>query len=146
MNSRRLNKEYKLDICEKINVKYGSVNKDNPQVIYVSGKCWISPLEKLNYAQAMEKIEKKMRRSIKLSLENSSSFNKRFILDFDVNPDNMSVGNKKFLSFDFFLRQNEENKRPLKDIKGLLSSKVGFITNDLVFLLSESGFNVEKRK
>jgi hypothetical protein len=36
---KRLNKEYKLDVCNYISLKYGTVNKDNPQVIYVACKC-----------------------------------------------------------------------------------------------------------
>lgn len=35
---KRLNKEYSLDINEYIDVKYGSVDKLNPLVIYVSCK------------------------------------------------------------------------------------------------------------
>ena len=39
----RLNKEYYLNFHDKINLKYGSVNKNLPQVIYVCGSSWITP-------------------------------------------------------------------------------------------------------
>ena len=39
----RLNKEYYLNFNDKINLKYGSVNKNLPQVIYVCGSSWITP-------------------------------------------------------------------------------------------------------
>lgn len=35
---KRLNKEYSLDINEYIDVKYGSVDRNNPIVIYVTCK------------------------------------------------------------------------------------------------------------
>lgn len=35
---KRLNKEYSLDINEYIDVKYGSIDKLNPLVIYVTCK------------------------------------------------------------------------------------------------------------
>lgn len=35
---KRLNKEYSLDINEYIDVKYGSVDKFNPIVIYITCK------------------------------------------------------------------------------------------------------------
>ena len=40
---KRLNKEYILDFSNDIDVRFGSVNKDDPKVIYLSGKCWVSP-------------------------------------------------------------------------------------------------------
>ena len=60
---KRLNKEYKLDVCKHISLKYGTVNRNNPQVVYVSGKCWVSPLRNMNYADVISNIEKEMRRN-----------------------------------------------------------------------------------
>ena len=143
---RRLNKEYKLDVCNHIVVKYGSVNKDNPQVVYVSGRCWVAPNSKMDYESVIYNIEKEMRKNIKLFLMNGVNFDKKFILDFDINTDNLTVGSKKFLSFDFYLRQNEANKRQLKDLKTVLSSKISTVVNNLVYLFKENNFTIEKRK
>lgn len=59
---KRLNKEYKLDVCNHMIVKYGSVNKDNPQVIYVNGKCWVSPKHQMDYEYVISRIEKEMKK------------------------------------------------------------------------------------
>lgn len=143
---RRLNKEYKLDVCNHILVKYGTVNKDNPQVVYVSGRCWVSPQSKMNYDAVISNIEKEMRKNIKLFLMDGVNFDKKFILDFDLNTDNFGVGDKKFLSFDFYLRQNEANKKPLKDLKSVINGKISTVVNNLVYLFKENNFTIEKRK
>lgn len=143
---KRLNKEYKLDVCNHVIVKYGSVNKDNPQVIYVSGKCWVSPKYQMDYEYVISGIEKEMKKSIKLFLIDEINFINRFILDFDINTDKFNIGDKKFLSFDFYLRQNDSDVKKLKDLKEMLSNKVSTVVNNLVYLFKENGFTVEKRK
>lgn len=143
---KRLNKEYKLDVCNHVIVKYGSVNKDNPQVIYVSGKCWVSPKHQMDYEYVISRIEKEMKKSIKLFLIDEINFTNRFILDFDINTDKFNIGDKKFLSFDFYLRQNDSDVKRLKDLKEMLSNKVSTVVNNLVYLFKENGFTVEKRK
>lgn len=147
MGLKRLNKEYKLDICNHINVKYGSINKDNPQVIYVSGKCWVSPQSEVcECKDIIDHVEKQMRKNIKLFLIDKVNFEDKFILDFDINGDNMLVGTKKFLSFDFYLRQNEKNKKTLKELKPLLSYRLSTVVNNVVYQFNKHNFTVEKKK
>ena len=143
---KRLNKEYKLDVCKHISLKYGTVNKNNPQVVYVSGKCWVSPLRKMNYEEVISGIEKEMKRNIKTFFIDDINFINKFILDFDINIDNINPNEKKFLSFDFYLRQNEKNKKSLSDLKDLLNRKVSTISNNLVYMFKENYFSIEKRK
>ena len=143
---KRLNKEYKLDVCKHISLKYGTVNRNNPQVVYVSGKCWVSPLKEMNYSDVIDEIEKEMKKNIKTFFIDDVNFINKFILDFDINTDNLIPKEKKFLSFDFYLRQNEKNKKQLSDLKDLFSRKVSTITNNLVYMFKENNFSIEKRK
>jgi hypothetical protein len=53
---------------------------------------------------------------------------------------------KKFLSFDFYLRQVEKNKKNLKDLKPILESKISTISNNLVFQFKTNDFQIEKTK
>ena len=143
---KRLNKEYKLDVCNHISLKYGTVNKENPQVIYVSGKCWICPKREMNYKPRINSIEKEMKKHINTFLMDGVNFDKKFILDFDVNTDGISPNKKTFLSFDFYLKQNEKNKKQLKDLKGFLERRVSTISNNLFFLFKDNDFEIEKKK
>jgi hypothetical protein len=143
---KRLKKEYSLDVCNHIVLKYGTVNRDNPQVIYVSGKCWISPKYEMDYGKAISEIERNMRKNIKSLLMDGINFEKKFILDFDINVDGLAPSRKRFLSFDFYLRQNKKNKKDLSLLKPLLSGKVSTISNNLVYSFRENNFQIEKRK
>lgn len=143
---KRLNKEYKLDVCNHISLKYGTVNRNNPQVVYISGKCWVSPQKEMDYSNVINDIEKNMRKNIKSFLIDGVNFDNKFILDFDINIDNLSPKVKKFLSFDFYLRQNEKNKKELADLKELFNRKISTIANNLVYSFNENDFTVDKKK
>lgn len=143
---KRYNKEYKLDVCNHISLKYGTVNRMNPQVIYVSGKCWVTPKSIMNYNDVICNIEKGMKRNIKSFLIDGVNFDNRFILDFDINVDDITPNKKKFLSFDFYLRQNEKNKKDLSQLKDLLNRKVSTIANNLVYMFKENEFTIDKNK
>lgn len=143
---KRYNKEYKLDVCNHISLKYGTVNRMNPQVIYVSGKCWVTPKSIMNYNDVICNIEKGMKRNIKSFLIDGVNFDNRFILDFDINVDDITPNKKKFLSFDFYLRQNEKNKKELSQLKDLLNRKVSTIANNLVYMFKENEFTIDKNK
>lgn len=143
---KRLNKEYKLDVCNHISLKYGTVNRNNPQVVYISGKCWVSPKREMNYADVIDNIEKGMKRNIKSFLIDGINFDNRFILDFDINTDGLVPSEKKFLSFDFYLRQNEKNKKQLSELNDLFKRKVSTIANNLVYSFKENDFTINKKK
>lgn len=143
---KRLNKEYKLDVSNYVLLKYGSVNKDNPQVVYVSGKCWVSPTKETDYDSVISKVESEMRKNIRNVFVDGINFENRFILDFDISTDGLFPNRKKFLSFDFYLRQTERNKKKLADLKQLLGSKVREISSEMVLAFNENAFIVEKRK
>ena len=143
---KRLNKEYKLDVCNHISLKYGTVNRNNPQVVYISGKCWVSPQREMNYSDVIDGIEKRMKKNIKSFLIDGINFDNRFILDFDINTEGLAPMEKKFLSFDFYLRQNEKNKKQLSDLNDLLKRKVSTIANNLVYSFKENDFSINKKK
>lgn len=143
---KRLNKEYKLDVCNHISLKYGTVNRNNPQVVYISGKCWVSPQREMNYSDVIDNIEKGMKRNIKSFLIDGINFDNRFILDFDINTDGLVPREKKFLSFDFYLRQNEKNKKQLSELNDLFKRKVSTIANNLVYSFKENDFTINKKK
>ena len=141
-----LNKEYKLDVCNHIILKYGSVNKDNPQVVYVSGRCWVSPQTDMDYESVVYEIEKKVRNTIKAFLMDGVNFDNKFILDFDINTDKMNKNDKKFLSFDLYLKQNENNKKTLKELKELLMHRISTVANNIVYFFKENDFEINKKK
>ena len=143
---KRLNKEFKIDVCNSISLKYGTVNREDPRVVYVNGRCWISPTNEMDYNSVLSKIESNMRKDIKRHFIDKVNFDDRFIFDFSVNTDNISPSMKKFLTFDLYVRQNNGNKRPLKELKDIVEDKMGVIANNLSMDLKDNDFSVSQKK
>ena len=142
----RLNKEIKIDTCKNINLKYGSVNKNDPQVIYVTGKMWICPTYDGDFNESINLIYNKFRKELSSILRNSVIFDSKHILDFDVNPVNLVRNKKKFFSISFFVRQKSDNLINLKNMKNLISSNFGYLFKNLERDLIENEFEVSKTK
>lgn len=143
---RRLNKEYNLNVCNHMVVKYGSVNRDNPQVVYITAKCWVTaPDTEKDYKAIIRNIEHKVRKNIQIFFTDGIDFQKKYILDFDVNTDSMN-NSKKFLSLGIYLRQNDNAMKKLKDVGNFIYNKTSSVINSLVYSLHENGFLVDKTK
>ena len=143
---KRLNKEYKLDVCDDISLKYGSVNREDPQVVYVNGRCWISPRCETDYKSVISLAEENMRKDIKKYLVDGVQFDGRFIFDFDVNIDKLAPNVKKFLTFDVYTRQKNGEKKNLKSLKGIMENRVRAIANNLTETLNDNDFSVTQKK
>ena len=141
---QRLNKEFKLNISDNISLKYGTVNKDNPQVIYLSGKCWVSPLFEGDYFNVVDLIKKEFKHDISSFVFNDSVFNPHFILDFDFDNDNLQYGKKKFISFNIFFKQS--NEIPIKVNNNVFKTKFDELINDFLNLFISNDFSVSKSK
>ena len=142
----RLNKEIKLNNCKNINLKYGSVNKNDPQVIYVSGKMWLCPTYDGDYEEQVNLFHNSFKNKLKNALSNSIVFDKKHILDFDINPENLIKDKKKFFSISFFLKQKSEKIINLNNIKNIISSNFGYLFKELEDELVENEFEVSKTK
>lgn len=141
---KRLNKKYKICSDNNIELIYGSTNKDNPQVIYVSGKCWISPLFCGEYETILNNIKKEFIHYINKFVKIDNIFDNKFILDFDINIDSLNLNTKKYLSFNIFLKQKNEVLYPLKSDK--LFSNFYKLSDKLEELLQSNDFKIYKRK
>ena len=143
---KRLNKEYSLDINEYIDVKYGSVVKLNPVVIYVSCKGWVCPECENDYDETINLIFNNFKKRLKKSVLNSQHFENRFVCDFDLKTASMRENKKNYISFEFFVKQKGDKIMMLKDLKRKMKDTFKGIINDLVNDLNYHTFKVTKTK
>lgn len=142
---KRLNKEYSLDINEYIDVKYGSVDRNNPIVIYVTCKGWICPECADGYDESINLIFNNFKKRLKKSIASSEYFENRFVCDFDLKTVSMRENKKNYISFEFFIKQSK-NIYTLKEIKKKIKETFKGIINDLVNDLNYHTFKVTKTK
>lgn len=141
---KKLTKEYILNVSNDIEVKLGSVNKDDPKVVYLYGKCWVSPNFEDDYNLILNRIKTDFKHSITSFLFNNKLYSNKFILDFDFKCDGLKMCQKKFLAFNIFFKQI--NCPPYKLTNEKLSDNFGYLINSLLNSLIENEFSVTKHK
>lgn len=143
----RLNSEKTIN-HELFKIKIGTTNKINPKVIYIEGRTFIQPLNhKSSYSVELTGIKRGFNKIIQNFIDSNDLFSKKYILDFQVAQSGVSVTKRSFLSFQFLLKQKNEDKiLKLKDVKQKTESNIQNILNLLTQCIKEYDFNVTKTK
>ena len=133
---------------ELFKIKIGTTNKINPKVIYIEGRTFIQPLnDKSSYSVELTGIKRGFNKIIQNFIDSDDLFSKKYILDFQVAQSGISVTKRSFLSFQFLLKQKNEDKvLKLKDVKQKTESNIQDILNSLTQCIKEYDFNVTKTK
>lgn len=147
MAEKRTNSEKKID-NEFFKIKIGTTTKDNPEVIYVEGRTFISPTEELeDYSHDMSEIKHAFKCAICNEINASPIYTSKIILDFQVATNGIKPSKKSFLSFQYILKQNKDNMlMKMNDIKEqslpLVINSINVLTN----AITKRGYLITKTK
>lgn len=132
---------------EKFNLKIGTTNRNNPLVVYVEGKTFISPtVEKNSYNCDISDIKKNLNRFISNELKSSTMFEENHILDFQVAQSGINVNKKSFLNFQFLFKQKKDKIMKIKDIKEKSKPFIYDILSHLEESIVNHDFSISKTK
>lgn len=141
----RLNKEYDININNYVRMKYGSINRLNPIVVYINGKSWISPTFDGDYEELITKIFNSFKKELKSQVNSSPYFDNKIVCDFDLKTSSLKENKKNFLSFEFYIKQ-KTNVIQLKDMKLLIKNTFKGAIDKLVDNLINNSFIMTKDK
>lgn len=141
----RLNKEYYLNFNDKINLKYGAVNKKLPQVIYVCGSSWITPKFSGEYYSIINSIFSKFKSQLKCAIVASPYFENKFVCDFDLKTASLRENKKNYFTFEFYVKQ-KNNIIQLKDISNSIKNTFQNLIDNFVNNLTDNTFELTKSK
>lgn len=103
--NRKNKKEIKLQDIDKYVVKYGSLNKEQPEVIYIKAKTKIIPkIKKSDYTKDIVNIKYEFNKTVKNLILNNKSFGNSYICNFDTNGNGMMYNKKSFLKYDVYIK------------------------------------------
>jgi hypothetical protein len=143
----RLNSEKTIE-HNLFKIKIGTTNKIEPKVIYFEGRTFIQPLQdKDDYSLDITLIKRKFNKIIQNFVNSNDLFSQKYILDFQVAQSGISTLKRSFVSFQFLLRQKNDNKiLKLKDLKQKSENDIQNILEALIKCIRESDFTVSKTK
>ena len=89
-------------------VTIGTIDKKDPQVIYVECGTYIMPLEnRKSYTDEIHAIKKEYRDIVKKMVSNSDLFENNYICTIDIPIDRISSKRKTYINFQYTLKQVE---------------------------------------
>lgn len=143
---KRLKREYGLDINNNVVVKYGTLDKENPKVVYVTCKGYITPIEKFDYDSAIDDIINCFKKKLRHTLRKSIYFENKFICDFDLKSVTMEYNKKNYFMVEFYVRQLNNNIVGIKEVDKYLIETFSHNINDLIKQFNDNTFIVTKTK
>ena len=142
----RSNSEKRID-HENFRLKIGTTNRNNPVVVYINGKAFISPnVEKETYNRDIYEMKRSLTNSIRDNIKKTNLFDESFILDFQVAQNGVAKNKKSFLSFQFLLSQKKDRVLKMKDIKKEATETINNIVGSLENAIYEHDFSIYKNK
>ena len=142
-------------ICSEVSLenpyfklKIGTINKKKPTTFYVEGGTFITPVEEeddeVSFKDKMVFVYKDMAKGIQ-HIVSENKLNRDFIANIDVADERMKVGKKSYLTFQYYLRQND-NLIPFNDIAADGDEYTKIVLDRLEYSLKENGFALSKTK
>lgn len=143
---RRTSVEKQID-NDFFRLKLGTINRSNPEVVYLEGKTFIIPIDsERDYKNTMRVIRKGFGNIINDALFNNEIFKSNYILDLQVANSGIELEKKSFLTYQLLLRQKREKAIELKKLKSVGSDFFEKLTNDLSAFIMSNGFILTKTK
>lgn len=139
---QRLHKEYHIDYFDSVSLTYGSVNRCKPDVIYIIGRTWLEPKVNECDFNIIKNLLYCFKHNVKQKIFLTQNFAKNFIFDFDINLSNKKNTNRRFLNFEFYIKQQNKIK-PLQKIRQNLND---IFYPCLIELISELNKNFQLSK
>lgn len=143
----KLNRTYNLNLCDNVSLTLGTINRIDPKVVYVNGRCWVSPLVEVDYKRVFNDIKHGMIGDIREVLIKEYGFESNFIFDFDVSICDMAPRCKKrLLTFEVFLKQDPSKQVDIVSLRDKMKCGIGELACNLSERLFNNGFKVSKTK
>lgn len=105
---KRTNKEIKIKINDLCDISYGTTNKYQPKVIYLSCKTWVEPEEEKKFNSIIENIFINFKKELFKEILKSNFFDKNFISNFEIKSSSLQMHKKNFFNFEIYLKQKSK--------------------------------------
>ena len=141
-----LSREYKLKGNGNIEIRIGTTDRVNPEVIYMNFKTWLFVDDNGNYSEELLSLDRKIRYMVRKMLIGNSIFDSKYILDFDMNGETFSKRKLKYLDASVYLKQKSEQPLSMSTLKDVLSGAMSYMADEIETNLNDNGFKVNRSK
>lgn len=138
-----VSKEYKIvdEFYPRFNTKYGSTDKDNPEVIYLRSKVTFTPVEKKRlYSDEVKTVKGKVEKYMENIISSNVNFLERHILTVEMSEESVMYSKNSRIKYDLFLKP--ANMKPLEEHEEIIKN-LNHTFNDMIKeTLENNGFRI----
>lgn len=116
-------KQIKIDDIQELSAKYGTVNRNSPDVLYIRAKGRIMPtVKKSDYSKEIIELKKYFGDIIKHNiLSHKKNINsERYIYNIDISEKGINYKKGSYIKYDIFVKPN--SKKEMGDYKNEITS------------------------
>lgn len=133
--SKLINSEQKYN-HQNFKVKIGTINKKNPEVVYINLGTYIKPNEiKNSFSDYIIEFDKKTRFFVKKLIVDKNTCYKDFILVTDIADERINKNKKSYLDLQIFLKPKNNETKLFKAIAGNIYDE--YATNIITYVKNE---------
>lgn len=143
-SNKRTTKEYKLDDNNNIGIKskYGTLDKNNPEILYIRSRAIITPvIKKKDFSEDIALVKKEFEKNIKRVILNSNIFENKHICSIEMSENGIAFGKKSHMKYDIYVKPKENKllEEYFDDVKNL----VYVFNQNLSELLTKNNIKIE---
>ena len=143
-SNKRTTKEYKLDDKNNIGIKskYGTLDKNNPEILYIRSRAIITPvIKKKDFSEDIALVKKEFEKNIKRIILNSNIFENKHICSIEMSENGIAFGKKSHMKYDIYVKPKENKllEEYFDDVKNL----VYVFNQNLSELLTKNNIKIE---
>lgn len=138
MLKMRKSKQINLDCIEELSAKYGTMDKNSPDVLYIRAKGRITPLlNKSDYSKDVTKLKNKFNTVVENNIEKFKDYfdNEKYIYSIDISEKGISFKKGSYIKFDIYVKPKE--KKDIIEYNDIISDFLININNELKQILSD---------
>ena len=137
----KFGKEKKLFKTDSFRVKYGTIDANQLNAIYIDIESWIQPQELINFDSNVRITRKNILLKLKETLD-YDFFSENFIVDLDLRSSGMSLNKKSFM----FIEVTIYPEKYLKFNSDILIKKTKEIALDVISVIQKNNFKFYAHK
>lgn len=141
---KRTNKEINLNLIDSCEISYGTTNKFNPKVVYLTCKTWVKPKENKDYHKIIEDNFINLKKELFNKISNSTIFDKNFITNFEITKSAFKINKRNFLNFEIYLKQ-KNNILMLQELENDIVILFKPLINNLIENFENNSLFLSKR-
>lgn len=107
LENRRTTKEINLpnDGYTKIKTKYGTLDKNNPEILYIRSRATVTPtISKKDFSEDISNIKKSFEKNVKTVMFKSDVFEDKYICSIEMSENGIAFGKKSHMKYDVYVK------------------------------------------